>query len=60
MNLLVCPFGCSHHIFPDHFNFCPYCGSKLEYEKEIRNNILKVNLSGNSSKKRSPTLTPGL
>jgi hypothetical protein len=26
---MECPFGCSHHTFPDRFNFCPYCGSKL-------------------------------
>jgi len=26
---MECPFRCSHHTFPDHFNFCPYCGSKL-------------------------------
>jgi hypothetical protein len=24
-----CPFGCSHHIFPNHYKFCPYCGTKL-------------------------------
>jgi NADH pyrophosphatase NudC (nudix superfamily) len=24
-----CPFGCSYHVFPNHFNFCPYCGTKL-------------------------------
>jgi hypothetical protein len=22
------PFKCSHHTFPDRFNFCPYCKSK--------------------------------
>jgi len=27
---MECPFGCSHNTFPDRFNFCPYCGSKLE------------------------------
>jgi hypothetical protein len=26
---MECPFRCSHHTFPNHFNFCPYCGSKL-------------------------------
>jgi NADH pyrophosphatase NudC (nudix superfamily) len=25
-----CPFGCSHHIFPNHYKFCPYCGTKLD------------------------------
>jgi len=24
-----CPFGCSYQVFPNHFNFCPYCGTKL-------------------------------
>ena len=34
---LKCPFGCSHHTFPNHFNFCPFCGSKLEdFQNELR------------------------
>jgi len=52
MNLLECPFGSSRHVFPDHFNFCQYCESKLVNEKEIQKNIVKVNLSVNKSKKR--------
>jgi len=28
--LMECPIRCSHHSFPNHFNFCPYCGCKLE------------------------------
>ena len=32
--MMKCPFGCSHHTFPNHFNFCPYCGSKLENHQD--------------------------
>ena len=24
-----CPLSCSHQTFPDKYNFCHYCGTKL-------------------------------
>jgi len=36
MNLLECPFGSSRHVFPDHFTFFQYCGSKLVNDKETK------------------------
>lgn len=30
LDLMECPIRCSHHSFPDHYHFCPYCGCKLE------------------------------
>ena len=58
MNILECPFGCSHHVFPDHFNFCPYCGSKLVRGNEIHNHILELDLSVNKSKNGPLVGTP--
>jgi len=28
-----CPLSCSHQTFPDKYNFCPYCSTKLVLEK---------------------------
>jgi hypothetical protein len=35
---LKSPFGYSHHAFPNLFNFCPYCGSKL---KDLKKELLR-------------------
>jgi len=58
--MMECPFGCSHHTFPNHFNFCPYCGSKLvnNYNKmrEHTENDTKYERLGNKrSHKKDPT-----
>jgi len=34
--MMKCPFGCSHHTFPNHFNFFYYCGFKLENDPSRR------------------------
>ena len=51
--MMKCPFGCSHHTFPNRFNFCPYCGSKLENEpNRIGVHTKKVSKYENHGKKQ--------
>lgn len=53
----MCPFGCSHHTFPDNFNFCHFCGSKLTSEKEIKNNCGKIGVVPKKSKRSTLKVT---
>ena len=60
--MMKCPFGCSHHTFPNRFNFCPYCGSKLENDSGKMSvhtkNVSKYENMGNKHGRKKESAVP--
>jgi hypothetical protein len=60
--MMKCPFGCSHHTLPTHFNFCPYCRSKLENDSNtigVRNkNVSKYENLVNKQRNKKDVSEP--